>query len=144
MTDVQTIMFRTAGAMNVRLYRSSKGRLMGKARGLPLLLLTINGRKTGTPHTTLVSYIMDDGRYVVCGSGGGSKQDPQWFRNLRRAEHAVIEVGPQRMDVAVALAGPAEHPRLWAQLVAKQPGFARYQQKVERQIPLALLTPVTG
>jgi deazaflavin-dependent oxidoreductase (nitroreductase family) len=114
---------------------------MGKVQGVPVLLLTVAGRTTRIEHTTPVSYFQDGGRYIVTGSAGGSPSDPQWFRNLRRADRAVIEVGPKRIDVTVAIAGPNEHKILWEQLLARAPFFAKYQAKVEREIPMAVLTP---
>jgi deazaflavin-dependent oxidoreductase (nitroreductase family) len=142
MADVQRVMMRAAGALNTRIYRASGGRIMGKVRGVPVLLLTVAGRRTGVQHTTLVSYIEDGGRFVVTGSAGGTATEPQWFRNLRHADRALIEVGHSRIDVAVAVAGPEEHKMLWQQLVAQAPFFAKYQAKVEREIPMAILTPV--
>ena len=115
---------------------------MGKIRGVPVLLLTVPGRKTGVEHTTAVSYFKDGGSFVVTGSAGGAASDPQWFRNLRRADQAVIEVGPKRIDVSVSIAGAEEHKVLWAKLVATAPSFAKYQNKVEREIPMAVLRPL--
>jgi F420H(2)-dependent quinone reductase len=141
MAGVQRRMMRAAGALSVRIYRASGGRVMGRAAGVPVLLLTVAGRKTGVERTTLVSYFEDDGRFVVTGSAGGSASEPQWFRNLRRADRARIEVGRKRIDVAVAVAGPEEHTVLWERLLTHAPAFAKYQAKVERQIPMAVLTP---
>jgi deazaflavin-dependent oxidoreductase (nitroreductase family) len=129
--------------MPVNLYRVSNGKMMGKVGGLTTLLLTVAGRKTGKPHTTLISYFEDGGRYVVTGSAGGSRAEPQWFRNLRRADGATIQVGSKRTEVSVAIADASEHARLWEQLVNRAPGFAKYQSRVERQIPMAMLTPRT-
>jgi F420H(2)-dependent quinone reductase len=142
MASFQRTAMRAAGAVNNRLYRMSGGRVMGKARGVPVLLLTVAGRKSGVEHTTAVSYFKDDGSFVVTGSGGGAPSDPQWFRNLRHADRAVIEVGPKRIDVTVSVAGAEEHKVLWEKLTAAAPSFAKYQTKVEREIPMAVLTPV--
>lgn len=141
MADIQTAVMRAVGAVNIRVYRASGGRIMGRVRGVPVLLLTVAGRKTGVAHTTAVSYFEDGGRYVVTGSAGGAVSEPQWFRNLRHADQAVIEVGRQRMDVKIAVAGPEEHRILWEKLLARAPFFAKYQSKVEREIPMAILTP---
>ncbi len=119
----------------------SNGRLMGKAAGMSTLLLTVAGRKTGAEHTTLIAYFEDDGRYVVTGSAGGSASEPQWFRNLRHADRAAIQIGPTRTEVGVAVADAAEHAVLWERLIGRSPGFAKYQAKVKRQIPIATLTP---
>lgn len=141
MADVQRLVMRGASALNVRVYRKSGGRLMGRVRGVPVLLLTVAGRKTGHPHTTPVSYFEDGGHFVVTGSAGGAAAEPQWFRNLRGADRAVIEVGRSRMDVTVAIAEPEEHKVLWQKLLTRAPFFAKYQAKVEREIPMAVLTP---
>jgi F420H(2)-dependent quinone reductase len=106
-----------------------------------VLLITVAGRKTGAKHTTAASYFEDEGRFVVTGSGGGSPSEPQWFKNLRHADRAVIEVGPTRIDVTVEIAGPDERNILWNKLIAVGPFFAKYQTTVEREIPMGILTP---
>lgn len=141
MPGVGKAVWRAVTALNVWLYRVSKGRVMGRVRGVPVLLLTVRGRRSGVEHTTPVSYLEHEGGYVVTGSAGGQPAEPQWFRNLRRAEHAVIEVGPRRMEVTVRVAGPEQHKILWDRLIARAPFFAKYQSKLEREIPMAVLTP---
>ena len=141
--DVKRTMMRAANVMPIRLYRMSNGRVMGKVGGLTTLLLTVAGRNSGIDRTTLVSYFEDGGRYVVTGSAGGSPQEPQWFRNLRRTDRAAVQIGSKRTEVGVTIADASEHAVLWERLVARAPGFAKYQAKVERQIPMAVLTPRT-
>ena len=101
MANVWRTLGRGANAVNRRLYRASGGRLMGKLRGMPVLLITVAGRKTGTMHTNPVMYLEDDGRYVVTGSGGGSAAEPQWFKNLRSTHEAEIEIGRRKLAVSV-------------------------------------------
>jgi F420H(2)-dependent quinone reductase len=132
---------RAGRALSNRLYRASGGRLMGKVRGMPVLLITVPGRKTGDPHTTPVSYFDDDGKFVVTGSGAGSAREPQWFKNLRHAEQAEIEIGRKKIPVNVAIASDEQRGILWQRLLLRAPFFADYQRKVERQIPMAILTP---
>jgi deazaflavin-dependent oxidoreductase (nitroreductase family) len=131
---------RAGTAAMVWLYRVSGGRVMGSARGIPVLLLTVAGRTTGALHTTPVSFFEDEGSLVVTGSGGGSASEPQWFRNLRHADRAVVEVGKQRYDVTVAIVAPEAHDVMWERLLIHAPSFASYQRKVEREIPMATLT----
>ena len=139
---VPRILVRAGRALNNGLYRATGGRLMGTVRGMPVLLLTVRGRKTGAKHTTPVLYLEDDGTYLVTGSGGGSATEPQWFQNLRRADEAEIEVGRRRLGVSVSVADGAQREVLWQKLLVHAPFFADYQAKVERQIPMAVLTPV--
>jgi F420H(2)-dependent quinone reductase len=139
---VPKILIRAGRALNNGLYRATGGRLMGTVRGMPVLLLTVRGRKTGAKHTTPVLYLEDDGNYLVAGSGAGSAKEPQWFQNLRHADEAEIEVGRRRLGVGVTVADGAQREILWQKLLVNAPFFADYQAKVERQIPMAVLTPV--
>ena len=145
MNAVSKAMMRTAGKGAVFAYRRSGGRIGGKALGgAPVLLLTVAGRKTGTPHTTAVSYFEHHGGYVVVGSAGGTPDDPQWFKNLRHAATASVEVGPApRRSVGVRILTGDERDQVWTGVVlARVPAFAKYEVKSGgRTMPLALLTP---
>jgi F420H(2)-dependent quinone reductase len=134
---------RAGRAMSNGLYRVSGGRLMGTVRGMPVLLITVAGRKTGDKHTNPVLYLEDDGKYVVTGSGAGSAEEPQWFKNLRRTDQAEIEVGRRHLPVSVEITDGAGREVLWQRLLVRAPFFADYQKKVERPIPMAVLTPMT-
>jgi F420H(2)-dependent quinone reductase len=128
-------------ALSNGLYRASGGRVMGKVRGMPVLLITVAGRKSGAKHTNPVLYLEDNGKYVVTGSGAGSEKEPQWFKNLRHADEAEVEVWRRRLPVSVEVVNGAQRDILWQQLLVHAPFFADYQRKVGRQIPMAILTP---
>jgi deazaflavin-dependent oxidoreductase (nitroreductase family) len=132
---------RTGRVLSNSIYRASGGRLMGKVRGMPVLLITVPGRKTCDLHTTPVSYFEDDGKFLVTGSGAGSATEPQWFKNLRHTDQAEIEFGRRKTPVNVAIASDEERGILWQRLLLRAPFFADYQKKIERQIPMAILTP---
>jgi deazaflavin-dependent oxidoreductase (nitroreductase family) len=134
---------RLGRALSTGLYRASGGRLMGKVRGMPVLLITVAGRKTGVTHTNPVLYLEDDSEYVVTGSGSGSVKEPQWFKNLRRANEAEIQVGSRRLAVDVEVAEGPQREILWQRLLVRAAFFDDYQRKVTRQIPMAVLTPKT-
>lgn len=134
---------RATTPLGVGLYARSDGRHGGTAKGLPVLLLTVAGRRSGAPHTTPVAYIHHGGSYLVAGSGGGMAQEPQWFRNLRYAERATVRIGANTHEVTVAIPDRAERDDLWNGVVlVKAPFFAKYQCKSSRLIPLALLTRI--
>jgi len=128
-------------ALNVWLYRKSGGRVMGKVGGVPVLLLTVPGRKSGVPRTTPVSYFIKGDDYVVAGTNGGSASEPQWFRNLRSASRADLEIGDRRVAVEVRVAAGEERAALWKERVASAPSFGKYETKTDRQMPMAVLSP---
>jgi deazaflavin-dependent oxidoreductase (nitroreductase family) len=144
MSTVTRRLARAMMAVAVALYRWSGGRIGGTAAGRsPVVLLTVAGRATGHPHTNPVSGFAHDGDYVVVGSGGGSKAEPQWMRNLRAASRAHIEVKREHHDVAVRIAEGEERDRLWREVVvARAPSFAAYEPKSGRTMPIAVLTPL--
>ena len=134
-----------AGA-NVWLYRRTDGRVGGRGAGkLPLLLLTVPGRKSGTPHTVPVAYLDHDGGYLVVGTGmGGSRRTPQWFLNLEAAGKGHARIGGREHDVDAHLASGAERNELWPQIAARAPHFARWQVRTGRELPVAVLTVNAG
>lgn len=146
MNPAQRTMFRTVNRLGSWLYRVSNGRLAGKSPngGSPVLLLTVNGRKSGTPFTVPVAYFPRDGGWVVVGSAGGLEQEPQWFRNLRAASSARVQIGPERHEVSVRILHGDERDAAFAEVLVANSGFADYERKSGRQMPLALLTPRTA
>ena len=133
---------RAATKLNVWVYRRTNGRVGGKGMGgLPLLLLTVAGRRSGVLHTVPVVYFHYDDRYLVVGTGmGGSKQTPQWFRNLTVVGTGRIRVGEQDHNVDARVANAAERDRLWTVIAARAPHFDKWQTRIGRMFPIAVLT----
>ena len=139
------LILKLASRLHVALYRASGGRLGGRFRKTaPVLLLTTTGRKTGKPRTTPLLYLEDARRYVVIASVGGAPKHPAWYLNLRNDANATIQVGNRKLNVNAATATPEERGRLWARAVEMYAGYAGYQAKTSREIPLVILTPVAG
>jgi deazaflavin-dependent oxidoreductase (nitroreductase family) len=135
-------LFRGVNHLAVALYRRSGGRIGGSAKGIPVMLVTAPGRRTGSPHTVPVAYIEHDGGYIVTGSAGGTKAEPQWFRNVRATRRVRIEIGYKSYDAEVLVPEAADRDLLWHDVVLERaPFFAKYQEKAGRTIPIAVLTP---
>ncbi len=142
MTSAHTTLTRWGNALGVWLYRRSGGRITGPARGSTIGLLTVPGRNTGIPRTVAIGFFPHGAGYLVAGSGSGSRHDPQWFRNLRAAAHAQIQIGATCIDADVRIAGNTERDTLWHQVIlAQDPRRGRYEKKAGRVIPVAVLKP---
>lgn len=120
-------------------FRANAGRVGGTWEGRDLLLLTTQGRKTGTEYTTPIVYTRDGDRLLVYASQGGAPTHPDWYLNLRRRPHVVVEVGDERYDaIATPLEGD-ERDREYAAQGERYPTFAEYQANTDRVIPVVAL-----
>ncbi|MCD9880317.1 nitroreductase/quinone reductase family protein [Streptomyces guryensis] len=126
-------------------FRAHHGRVGGPFEGGRLLLLTTTGARTGTPHTTAVGYFPDGGeRVLVIASAGGSPKHPDWYHNLLANPEVTVESGVFTYGAhAVVLAGE-EREQAWARAVEVDPGWAEYQGKTERVIPVVALHAITN
>jgi deazaflavin-dependent oxidoreductase (nitroreductase family) len=134
-------MFKVTGAIHAALYRLTGGRLGGRMKQAPVLLLTVEGRKSGKRRTTPLLYSRDGDNVVVIASKGGDPKHPAWYLNLRDAE-AEILIGRERRRVRARDAEGEERERLWRQMVELWPDYAEYQKKTTRQIPVVVLEPI--
>ena len=144
MGSMRNRLFRLGNTVAVGLYRSTGGRVGGKAKGgSPVLLLTVAGRKSGQLHTTPVAYVHHDGAYHLAASAGGQPREPQWIRNLRVAPRATVQVGSTVIPVSVEVLEGAERDAAWSDvIVATFPFFGDYEKTSGRRIAVARLTPV--
>jgi F420H(2)-dependent quinone reductase len=136
--------FQQFARFQIFLYRRSGGKTMGRVRGMPVLLLTTVGRKTGKQHVTPVMYIRDGDNYVITASNAGRDKDPGWFLNLRANPQTTIEVRGLTRSVMAHQASPEDKRPLWAQLVKQAPFFEGYQKRNTRDIPMVILQPTDG
>lgn len=130
---------RALGRAHVLLYRASRGRLLGRLAGMPVVLLTTTGRRTGRERTVALTTMRDGPAIVLVGSFGGSDLPPAWLLNLRADPRATVQLGPVRRSVVAREATDPEHDRLWPVVVGTHAGYARYQARTTRRIPIVLL-----
>jgi deazaflavin-dependent oxidoreductase (nitroreductase family) len=123
-------------------FRSAGGVVGGQFEGLPLLLLTTTGARSGQPRTTPMIYLEDGTRLVVFAANGGSRNNPAWYHNLLADPLAQVEVGTEVYQVTGTETGSAERERLWAQRLTAAPQLAQLQQQAGRPIPVVALTRV--
>jgi deazaflavin-dependent oxidoreductase (nitroreductase family) len=124
------------------IYRTFDGRVMSGKRNT-VLMITAPGRRTGIPRSTCVRYLDHAGGFLVWGTGSGSRQDPDWFRNVRAADEADVQVMSQHIRVRPRELLGAERDTAWNDVVlATVPAVAKYAQRAGRTIPVALLQPL--
>jgi deazaflavin-dependent oxidoreductase (nitroreductase family) len=123
-------------------YRMTGGLIGHRVPGAPpSLLLDHVGAKSGTKRTAALSYIKDGDNLVLVASKGGHPRHPAWFHNLRANPDVTVQVGFSRRRVRARVATPEERERLWPNVVATYGGYAGYQKRTEREIPLVILEP---
>ncbi len=122
-------------------YRLTGGRLLGVVVGAPVLLLTTTGHRTGRERTKPLLYLMEDDAYVVVASYAGMPANPAWYRNLQSHPVAMIQVKNSRIRVKAETAPSEAREGLWTKLTAMYPGYADYQDRTRREIPVVILRP---
>jgi len=120
-------------------FRKNHGKVGGNFEGAPLLLLHTVGRRSGKPRVNPVMYLKDGDRYFVFASKAGADSHPDWFRNLQEQPDVRIEVGDQTIDVHAEEIRGQERNRLYERQASVYSGFADYQRKTKRVIPVVAL-----
>jgi deazaflavin-dependent oxidoreductase (nitroreductase family) len=121
------------------LYRISNGRIGGTLANSPVLLLTTTGRRSGKQRTIPLLYLRDGRNVVLVASNGGAVRHPNWWLNLQTTAEAWIQMKGIRQRVKAEQASAAEKQRLWPRITAMYPGYERYQQITNRDIPVVIL-----
>lgn len=128
------------GAEHVRVYRETGGERGYHWRGTTILLLTTTGRSSGEPRTTPLIHRVDDGRWVIVASKGGTPEHPAWFLNLEADPEATIQVRDEEIPVRASVAEGEERDRLWRDMAGVWPDYDAYQARTDREIPIVVLT----
>ncbi len=136
-------MIRFAAEIHKFWYQMTGGIIGNKVSGMPVLLLTTTGRKSGHRRTTPLTHQRDGDTYVVIASNGGSPQHPAWYLNLRANPDADIQIGREHIRVRAETANDEDRERLYNQAANIFPGYAEYQKETARKIPVVILTPQT-
>ena len=122
-------------------FEASGGREGNLLRGVPIIVLTTVGAKTGALRKTALMRVEHDGRYAVVASKGGAPDEPKWAENMRRHPLVELQDGASRRDFDARVLEGAERDEWWDRAVAVWPDYANYQTKTDREIPVFVLTP---
>lgn len=123
------------------LYESSGGTEGTTLRGIPVVLMTSVGAKSGKLRKTPLMRVEHDGEYAVLASKGGAPTHPVWYYNLVANPHVELQDGPVKRDYTAREVSGAERETWWARAVEAYPDYADYAKKTDRVIPLFVLTP---
>jgi deazaflavin-dependent oxidoreductase (nitroreductase family) len=122
-------------------FRANGGKVGGQFEGAPLLLLHTTGAKTGDEHVTPVMYRQLADGYAVFASKAGAPSNPDWYHNLVANPSVRAEIGTQTLPLRARIAAGDEREQIWTAHKAVNPGFADYERKTTRQIPVVILEP---
>ena len=130
---------RLMGRSHLALYRLSGGRVLNRVAGMPVLLLTTTGRRTGRQRTTPLTYFEDGSDLVLIASNGGEDSPPRWWLNLRERPEATVTRRGRAQAVTARAASEEERARLWPRITGVHPGYAAYAARTTRPIPVVML-----
>ncbi len=125
-------------------YESSGGTRGTMLRGMPVVVLTTRGAKSGLVRKTPVMRVEHGGAYAVVASKGGAPEHPVWYANLLADSHVELQDGPVRQDMTAREVTGEEKAVWWERAVAAFPPYAEYQRKTDRAIPLLVVEPVVA
>ena len=124
------------------LVHATGGKVGGKVMGMPVVVLHHTGRTSGKARTSMLTApIVDGDTVVLVASWGGDDRHPQWYRNITANPDVEIELHGQRRPMRARTASEGEKAGLWPRVVSAYKGYAGYQEKTEREIPLVILEP---
>jgi deazaflavin-dependent oxidoreductase (nitroreductase family) len=124
-------------------FRANGGAVGGQFAGAPLLLLHTVGARSGRARVNPMMYQRVGGGYAVFASKAGAPTNPDWYHNLLAQPRVRAEIGTETVDLVARVATGDERERIWTAQKAAYPGFADYERKTDRQIPVVVLDPVT-
>ena len=128
----------------VEKYEASDGKEAGDLRGMPVIVLTTKGAKSGKLRKQALMRVEHDGLYAVVASLGGAPKNPVWYYNVKANPLVELQDGAVRKDYTAREVTGEEKATWWERSVAAYPDYADYQDKTDREIPVFVLEPVSG
>lgn len=122
-------------------YRATRGRVGRHLVNNTMLLLTTTGRQTGRPHTVPLLYLRDGSRLVIIASWGGRDYPPHWYLNLIVHPEVIVQIEGDRFKATATEATADQRATWWPRIVKAYEGYAEYQTRTSRQIPVIFLDP---
>jgi deazaflavin-dependent oxidoreductase (nitroreductase family) len=128
----------------VETIESSGGTEGTTMRGMPVIVMTNRGAKSGKLRKTPLMRVEHDGSYAAVASMGGAPQNPVWYYNVVAEPHVELQDGTLKQDMAARLVTGAERAQWWERAVEAFPDYADYEKKTDREIPVFVLEPLSS
>jgi deazaflavin-dependent oxidoreductase (nitroreductase family) len=125
----------------IKEFRENGGVVGPPFEGASLLILHTTGAKSGTVRENPVVYKDLGGSYAVFASKGGAPSNPDWYYNILAHPEIEAEIGTQKVALKARVAGKQERDQIWVPWKTANPGFAEYEAKTTREIPVVILDP---
>jgi deazaflavin-dependent oxidoreductase (nitroreductase family) len=145
MTEAEVKLFRKFlkpfSKLNCIIYQWTNGRLMGRLKGRPIMLVTMTGAKTGKKRTIPLMYVPYKEGVIVVASQGGSPRSPVWYRNLVADPDVVVQYRSRKINLRAREIGDEERVRVWPVCVEHYHEYDDYQKRTDRKIPVFVCEP---
>jgi len=142
MGNAKDTFFKAFTSIHRGIFKATNGKLLGKMAGMDAIILTTTGRKSGQERQTMLTApIVDADTVVLVASYGGDDRNPAWFVNLRANPAVKVAMGGKERDMTARIADADEKAELWGRITSAYKGYAGYQTKTDRDIPVVILEP---
>jgi deazaflavin-dependent oxidoreductase (nitroreductase family) len=142
MANAKDVLFRNVTNLHKAIFKASKGRLLGRGAGMPVLILTTTGAKSGKKRESmLTSPLVDGDRVMLVASYGGDDRNPAWFHNLKADPDVEVTMGGRTRAMRAKVADAGERAELWPRITGAHKNYAGYQRRTDREIPVVILEP---
>ena len=140
--NVKDTLGKAVNVVHRTVYSATGGRVGGSGFGMPVVILTTIGRKSGQPRDTMLTAPLEDGdRVMLVASWGGDDRHPMWFLNLRDNPDVELTLRGKKRKMRAHVASPEERAELWPRITKDHANYAGYQTRTDREIPLVILDP---
>ena len=134
--------YKVGTGIHRAVFNVTKGRIFGKAFGMPIVELVTTGRRSGRERSTMLSVpVVDGDRLVLVASFGGDDRHPAWYLNLQANPEVRATIAGSTCTMIARIATNEERAELWPRITSVFEGYARYQERTERPIPVIILEP---
>lgn len=141
-TGLSLLALKLVTRLHVFLFRLTNGVIGSYLRGIPMLLVTTRGRKSGRAFTTPLTYLEENGVYYLVASYGGSDVEPSWWSNMKVNPRVRVETRGRAFIAEARETDPDTKARMWKKFVLIYPSYDTYQRRTSRPIPIVALDPL--